>query len=154
MDCVHAFPSGAYDRLYELPVRVFVSSIAELGEGVYTVGSLVVRTPKIKGTQWVVNGADHEKAGEATVELLEHIAKAGRFEGGKLLACAAAQVGTSGAELVCVRRRGRGADENDLLGPGYADLFEKTRERAGTIAHTMGFAAPRTIGRERHEMRF
>ena len=95
-----ALASGSDDRLDELPIGVFVPAIDELAERLAPVGSLVVDAREIQRTERIVCRTNDEKAGEAAVELLEHVAETRRLERGEMLAGAAAKVRATGAQLV------------------------------------------------------
>src|SRR4029453_16720309 len=75
-----AVAAGPDNRLDELTIRVLVSTIDQLGEGVLAIGGLVVDAGEVEGSQRIVRRPDDEQSGEAAAEVFEDVAKAGGFE--------------------------------------------------------------------------
>ena len=89
MDCFDALAAGADHRLDELAVGVAVAAIGELRQRQRAIGSFVVDAAEVERTDRIVPRADDEEPGEAAIELLQYVAKAGSLEAAKLLAGAA-----------------------------------------------------------------
>ena len=91
LDCFDALAAGADHRLDELAVGISVAAIDELRQRQRAIGSFVVDAGEIERTDRIVRRPDDEEPGEAAVELLQDVAKAGSLEAAKLLAGAAPQ---------------------------------------------------------------
>ena len=102
-----------------------------------------------------MRGTNDEQAGEAAVELLQHVAQARRFERAEVFAGAAAQISSRPALSSCALRLAA----TDALtritcsAPAAATSRSSRPSAARSIAEAVRFAAPRSFWRERRQVR-
>ena len=88
---------------------------------------------------------NHEQAGESAFELFQRVAEAGGLESREMLACAAAEIGTAGAQFVRTGRGRRRADEDHLFRTGSVHLSSRRPSAPGLSHSAMRLPAPRTL---------
>jgi len=129
----HAFAAGADDRFDELTVGVLVPAVDQFRKVLGSIRALVVDPGEIERAEWVVRRPDDEQAGEAAVELLQAVAKAGAFEGGDIFTGSAANLDPASRELVRLSFRRGGTHQDHLLGASGGDFAEQSSNRRGAI---------------------
>src|SRR4051812_5943917 len=96
----HALAAGADDWFDELTVGIFVAPVDQFRKVLGSIGALVVNAREVQRAEWVVRGPDDEQTGEASVELLEAIAKAGTLECRNIFTGSAANFEAASCEFV------------------------------------------------------
>src|SRR3954468_5187274 len=129
----HALAAGADDWFDELTVSILVPAVDQFGQVLGSIGALVVDPGEIERAEWVVRRPDDEQAGEAAVELLQAVARAGAFEGGDMFTGPAANLDAPSRELVRLSFRRGGTDQDHLLGASGGDFAEQSSNRRRAI---------------------
>ena len=97
---------------------------------------------------------DQEQAREASGGALQRVAQIGGFEREQLLGGAAAQIRAARSSVRAAVPAAAPTDKTmTCSAPAMRHFFEDAIERAGTIAHAVGLAAPRPFGRKPEEVR-